>query len=89
LKNVTIHHKSILDVFDFVCTAILIPLGALFAVILAGWYWGIKNLLQELRIGGYAATSTCYKRFEAYLQVCIRYVAPITILIVAGSVLFG
>ncbi|MBA3957658.1 MAG: sodium-dependent transporter [Parachlamydiaceae bacterium] len=81
LKNYTLYGMTFLDFVDFLASSILIPLGGLFAVLLVGWRWGIRNALHALKEGA----ETLFIRFPGikhYFWFCIKYSAPALILFV-------
>jgi neurotransmitter:Na+ symporter, NSS family len=72
---------SFLELFDFTCTSILIPLGGLAAVLLIGWKWGFSRALHALKEG--AGSYFSQKPWLVhYFRVCIKYTAPILIILV-------
>ena len=81
LKDITWHELPIIEIVDFVCTGILIPLGGFLTVLLVGWRWGIKSALVELNFG---AQNLCEKHpfLKIYLSICVRFVAPFAILVI-------
>lgn len=81
LKDYTIGGYSILGLFEFVTTSILIPIGGFMAVILVGWRWGFNHALDALKEG---CTDYFNQRplLTKYLWFCIKFSAPILILLV-------
>jgi len=74
------------DFFTVVSTAfgdISLSIGCLFIAIFAGWVWGARNGIAEIESGS--------RRFglAPVWAFLIRYVAPISILIVFANVLIG
>jgi NSS family neurotransmitter:Na+ symporter len=81
LKNWTVHGMTWLDVMDFLCTSILIPLGALAAVVLVGYRWGVPQALAEMATGaGKAFRERCW--ISTYFWFCFKYTAPLLIVFV-------
>ncbi len=79
-KNVQFNGQSICEMISFVSVNILVPLGGLFAVLLVGWRWGMKNALEALKEG-----STLFEPgslFFRYFRIGIKYSAPLFILLV-------
>ncbi len=68
---------TIFELFDYVSSNVLLPLGGVFFSLFAGWYMERKVLDRELTNGG---------RLRVYsykpLLFCIRYVAPAAIVVV-------
>lgn len=81
LKNYIFHGASFLDMIDFLCNGILIPLGGLFAVIIVGWIWGAKNAIEQLKVGAFDFFIK-YRWVESYFWFCFKYSAPILIIFV-------
>lgn len=87
LKGYLIFGMTFLDLMDYLATGILIPAGGLFAVLLVGWKWGLPNALAQLKQG---AGSLLDRKpwLSRYFWFCIKYSAPILIILVFLSV-FG
>lgn len=81
LKDYLFFNKNILEIFDFTATALLIPLGGFFAIILTGWVWGIGHAIANLRHGA-EETLDRYPIIAVYFRVCFRYISPILIIFV-------
>lgn len=84
LKDVNIFSLPILEFFSFTCNAILIPFGAFVAVLLVGWFWGLKGFFNELNQGS-ENTVKRHTWLTFYLKICIKLIAPISILIIAAK----
>ncbi|MCL1813703.1 MAG: sodium-dependent transporter [Treponema sp.] len=69
------------DFMEFLTDRLLIPINALTACILAGWVWGSKNGIEEVRQGG----KFPFKLASAW-DVSVKVVAPIAIIII---IIFG
>ena len=79
---------NILGLFDFMSTTILIPLGGLFAVLLAGWRWGFANVWTALKEG--ADTYFDQKPWlKQYFWFCIKFSAPALIILIFLHALFS
>ena len=81
LSHMTFWGNNFFDMISGLCINILIPIGALFALILAGWRWGIKEALTNLRLG----TGPFYRKtplIQGYLYIAIKYLCPFTILFI-------
>lgn len=81
LKDYTIHGVNFLDALAFICSSILIPVGGLAAVLLAGWKWGIGNAIMNLKEGAESLFNR-HPWLGRYFWLCIKYTAPILILLV-------
>jgi len=81
LREVTIQGHSILDLMSMLASSILIPFGALFAVVLVGWRWGIQRGMAQLEQGAEELFEK-HPLLLWYFKTCIRYVAPLLILVV-------
>lgn len=81
-------YTNVLEFFDFICTAIMIPMGGLFAVLLIGWRWGMPKAILELSFG---AKRNLLHRYavEKYIYVCIKYIAPFVIILIAANAFLG
>lgn len=70
---------SVLDIMDFLWGSVALALAALLLCLFIGWVWGTESAVQELRQGGGWTLGTVG---GAVWSVAIRYVCPITILII-------
>ena len=68
--------EVIFNLFDKTSSNILLPLGGLFIVIFVGWFWGLKNVRDELEADGRRA-----RYFKPFVFI-IRFLAPIAIALV-------
>lgn len=81
LRNYTFHGHTFLEFLDFFCSSILIPIGGLLAIILVGWRWKFQHAFTELKRG----TGELFERhpwLKSYFWLCIKYTAPVLILLV-------
>jgi NSS family neurotransmitter:Na+ symporter len=81
LKSYTFAGMTFLDGMDMLCSAILIPIGGFFAVLLTGWKWGTLSSLASLRMGSEALFDR-YPWMVRYFWFCFKYSAPVLILLV-------
>lgn len=81
LVDWTVGGKNILELFDFIATTLLVPLGALLGVILIAWRWGFPSAFLELANGKIKN----YPMGYVYLKVCLKYIAPALVLIIFFS----
>jgi Na+-dependent transporters of the SNF family len=81
LKDVTIFGKGFFDMFDYLSSNILLPLGGLAIVIFTGWVLKRKAVKDELSSGGRYRVP-----IFGLIMFVIKFVAPIAIaLIFLGS----
>lgn len=78
LSSVTIIGMQFLDFFDFLTNAVMMPIAALATCLLIVKAAGIDALVKEIHI------SSRFKS-EGLYRVCIRYIAPIALLIIFVS----
>ena len=69
-------YEVIFELFDKTSSNILLPLGGLLIVIFVGWFWGLKNVRDELEADGKRA-----RYFNPFVFI-IRFLAPIAIALV-------
>jgi NSS family neurotransmitter:Na+ symporter len=77
MANVTIFGKTFFDLFDYMSSNILLPLGGLLICIFIGWVWGYKN--YQAAIG---TENNKNEKVVKTLFFLTRYVAPVLILVV-------
>jgi len=86
LKDFTLHGMTFLDLMDYLASSFLIPIGGCLAVLLVGWRWGCAQAFDQLRQG----SEEMFKKhpwIKYYFWLCIKYTAPILILLVFLSIL--
>lgn len=81
LSNWNFYGKNILELFDLIATTLLIPIGALFGVLLVTRRWGLPAAFEEMTNGAAAKHPIGY----CYLKICLKYLAPAVILILFFS----
>jgi NSS family neurotransmitter:Na+ symporter len=69
------------DFMEFVTDRLLLPINALTACLLAGWAWGAKNGVDEVRQGG----KFPFKLGDSW-TVSVKFIAPAAIVII---IIFG
>ena len=74
LSDVTLFGGNLFEVISNFAMDILIPLGGLVAIVYVGWVWGLKKAYQELPV--------VQPFFRGYLDLTIRYLAPILIALI-------
>ena len=75
--GVQIAGKTFFDLFDFVSSNVLMPLGGIFLCLFVGWVWGFERMKTALTNGGELELPILKPLF-----FIIRYVSPPLILIV-------
>lgn len=78
LADFTIFGKTMFDLFDFLSSNILMPIGGLFIVIFAGWVWGEKNIRKALSNNGLLKNEQLVTLFI----VIVKYLTPILLIVV-------
>ncbi|MDB2613955.1 sodium-dependent transporter [Chlamydiales bacterium] len=77
-----------LDSLVSLVSNLLIPLGGLAAVVFAGWFWGTRESIKELKTGARELFDKA-PFFYRYFSFCFKYLAPVLIGIVLLNALFG
>lgn len=70
--------KTMFDLFDFVTSNILLPVGGLFLAIFVGWVWGKKPLEETLNNGG----SLKNQKVVNFFFFILRFVTPVLVLLI-------
>lgn len=78
LSNVTVAGKSFFDLYDFLSSNILLPLGGIFIVLFVGWRWGYRSMQVEFSNEGRIKNEGVARIFF----FLAKYVAPIAIALV-------
>lgn len=78
LANVTIFGKTFFDLFDYLTSNIMLPVGGLFIAIFAGWVWGPKKIQAALSNQGKLNNPTVIK----VITILLRYITPLLVLLV-------
>ncbi|HVJ49297.1 sodium-dependent transporter [Desulfitobacterium sp.] len=78
--------KNLFDLYDFVTSNILLPLGGIFFALFVGWRWGYKGMLVEFSNDGRLRNEGVAKIFF----ILVKFVAPIaiTLVLLAGLGVF-
>ncbi|UFS68876.1 sodium-dependent transporter [Geomonas sp. RF6] len=73
---------TMFDLYDFLTSNLLMPLGGLFLCLFAGWVWGEKQVRSALTNDGTLAN----RRVVSFFLFQVKYVAPaiITIILLRG-----
>ena len=72
-SGITWRGRTLFELFNFVSSDIMLPLGGLLIALFAGWLMSERSLRQELRVSRPA--------FRLWLLV-LRYVAPVAVLLI-------
>jgi neurotransmitter:Na+ symporter, NSS family len=78
LANVKPFGLTFFDLYDFVTSNLLLPVGGLFLALFAGWFWGYPQLKAALDNDGALAN----ERLVKLLYGALRFVTPILVLVV-------
>ncbi|MTD33831.1 sodium-dependent transporter [Paludibacterium denitrificans] len=78
LSGFTLFGKTLFDLFDFLTSNILLPLGGIFICLFVGYVWGLARLKQALSNEGALENG----RLVRVLFVLVRFVSPLLILVV-------
>jgi NSS family neurotransmitter:Na+ symporter len=66
------------DLYDFVTSNLLLPVGGLFLALFAGWFWGYPQLKAALTNDGGLSN----ERVVKLLYGVLRFVTPILVMVV-------
>ena len=81
LAGFTIFGKTMFDLYDFVSSNLLLPIGGLFIAIFAGWVWGADNIRKALSNNGQLKNDLIVN----ILIVIIKFVTPVLLIVVLLS----
>ena len=81
LANFKPFGKTMFDLFDYLSSNIMLPVGGFFIAIFVGWVWGRKNGEAELSNQGALQNKTLISAFYFVL----RYITPILVAIILLS----
>ncbi len=87
LKDWYLFGYGFMDFVQVLVQAILLPFGAFCAVFVVGWVWKWRNAERSLTVGSEFFFRS-YPWFSLYLRWCIKYSAPILIILVFINKLF-
>ena len=76
LSGFTIGGMNLFDAMGFLTDKILMPVSALLTCIFVGYVWGIDKAAEEVEQGGVAF------RLRKAFAFCVRYLAPVLILVI-------
>lgn len=78
MANVKIFGMTVFDLYDFLSSNVLLPVGGIFICLFAGWVWGAANVKTELSNRGQLLNGPI---IAAFLTV-VRWVSPVLVLLV-------
>ncbi len=78
LAGVSVFGKNFFDLFDYLSSNVLLPLGGLFITLFVGWFWGRGNIKQALTNDG---TLNNEKLVQVFI-VIVKFVTPLLVLLV-------
>lgn len=78
LADVTPFGKTFFDLFDFITSNILMPLGGIFIALFVGWQWEYTQVKREISNEGQLYNE---RLFNVYMFL-IKYVVPIAITLI-------
>ncbi len=80
LAEVKLFGKTVFDLFDFLASNVLMPIGGFLMCIFIGYIWGPKNAIREITNHG-----TIKFRLGGIWVFLIRYLAPIVVVLILLS----
>ena len=78
LADVSVFGKNFFDLFDYLSSNVLLPLGGLFIALFVGWFWGRENIYLALTNDG---TLHNEKLVQVFI-VIVKFVTPLLVLVV-------
>ncbi len=81
LANFKPFGKTMFDLFDYLSSNIMLPVGGLFIAIFVGWVWGRKNLEAELSNQGALQNKGLVSAFYFVL----RFITPVLVVVILLS----
>lgn len=81
LANFKLFGKTMFDLFDYLSSNIMLPVGGFFIAIFVGWVWGRKNVEAELSNHGLLQNKTL---ISAFLFI-LRFITPVLVAIILLS----
>ncbi|WP_047249754.1 sodium-dependent transporter [Chromobacterium subtsugae] len=76
--DIKLHGMTMFDLFDFVTSNVLMPLGGICLCLFTGWVWGYDRFRDALSNGGALNNARLLKA----LFFVVRFVSPVLILVV-------
>ncbi len=81
LKGHTLFGLNFLELLEFICSSVLIPLGGLAAIVLVSWVWGVGSALKELKVGD-ESLFVRHPWLKVYFWFCLKYLSPVFIILI-------
>lgn len=78
MSDVTVFGKTFFDLYDFLSSNVLMPVGGMMLCVFAGWYWGDANAIKALSNEGVLSNTGIIR---TVLFLC-RWVSPVLIFVV-------
>jgi neurotransmitter:Na+ symporter, NSS family len=75
MAGVKLFVMNMFDLYDFLTSNLLLPIGGFFLCIFVGWVWGEKNVREALSNDGRLNNGAVISAF----LFLVKYVAPVTI----------
>ncbi len=78
LAGVKLFGLNLFDLFDFVSSNIILPVGGIFIALFVGWVWGLEKFRRALSNHGQLSN----EKLARVVFFLLRYVSPLLILVV-------
>lgn len=78
LSNTLIVSKNFFDLYDYLTSNVLLPIGGFFITVYLSWKWGLQNIIKEATNNGTIANLGILK----VLFFIVKYLTPIAILLI-------
>ncbi|MDX9865262.1 MAG: sodium-dependent transporter [Anaerolineaceae bacterium] len=78
LADVTVFGKNFFDLFDFLSSNILLPVGGFFITVFVGWFWGYDKFRQVLTNRGTLKNDKLVRA----IFLLIKFITPLLVLVV-------
>ena len=78
LADVTVFGKNFFDLFDFLSSNILLPVGSFFITVFVGWFWGYDKFRQVLTNRGTLKNDKLVRA----IFLLIKFITPLLVLVV-------
>lgn len=78
MSDVSIFGKNVFDLYDFLSSNIILPLGGIFICLYVGWVWGKERSSRALSNGGSLANGALVNVWYPL----VRYVTPVLVVLV-------
>lgn len=78
LQDVTVFGLNFFDLYDFISSNILLPVGGIFICLFAGWVWGAKRTRELLSNNGTLQNN----RIVSAFIIIVKWVSPLLVFLV-------